>query len=521
MNRHILAWAASAAVLGVAGAAPAMAADPPATQALGQTASNQQSASSDAASTQDNPTNQNISVRVLSPGNNGPVTQTNASQALAAAGNANSTSQSATQAQGGGGGTQAVGQDAASKQTADADAASTQVKPSNQNIDVRVLSPGHNGPVSQTNASQAGALAGNKNSTSQNAAQTQGGGGGTQAVGQDADNKQNASADAHSKQVEPSNQNIGVRVLSPGDNGSVSQTNASEAGALAANHNDTTQDAKQSQGGSAPVPVRECKLDCGHGSSTGIQAVGQSAANKQDASADATSEQIHPSNVNAPVRVGSPGNDGSVDQANVSSAEALAANANGTTQSADQQQGGGGSGPAIQAAGQQASSDQKADADAESKQIGASNTNAPVRVLSAGGGGSVEQLNASGAIALAGNENATAQGARQVQGGMRGGPAIQALGQDAGNRQHADADAESEQICPVNLNAPVWDGAQGHKDDRKAGKDEEHPMDGKDEEHPMDGKDGKDDAVMQANLSWAKSMAANKNRLMQWGGQVQ
>ena len=147
MNRHILAWVASAALLGAAGAAPAMADDSGATQALGQSASNQQSASSDAKSTQVNPTNQNISVRVLSPGDNGSVSQTNSSQALSAAGNLNKTSQSASQTQGGGDGTQAADQIADSKQSADADASSTQQHPSNQNIDVRVLSPGDNGSV--------------------------------------------------------------------------------------------------------------------------------------------------------------------------------------------------------------------------------------------------------------------------------------------------------------------------------------------------------------------------------------
>ena len=516
MNRHILAWAASAALLGAAGAAPAMADDSGATQALGQSASNQQSASSDATSTQVNPSNQNISVRVLSPGNDGPVTQTNSSQALSAAGNLNKTSQSASQTQGGGGGTQAADQTAASKQSADADASSKQEHPSNQNIDVRVLSPGDNGSVSQTNASQAEALAGNANKTEQTADQTQGGGGGTQAAEQQAYNHQKADADASSKQVAPSNENIGVRVLSPGDNGSVHQTNASGAAAVAGNVNKTTQDASQEQGASHPMSGDRCHSSC-DGGSTGIQALGQSAINKQDADADASSTQIHPSNVNAPVRVLSPGNDGKVEQANVSSAEALAGNANKTEQSAEQSQGGGHesaaprcdrgcgdhSGTAIQALGQEAYSDQKADADASSKQIGASNVNAPVRVGSEGDGGSVQQLNASGAVALAGNMNHTEQSAEQEQGGSGHGIAIQALGQSAGNKQHADADATSEQICPVNLNAPVYEGSKGHGKRAKAPKT------------PTGG------SVKQANLSWAASAAGNKNHLTQWGSQHQ
>jgi hypothetical protein len=615
MNRHILAWVASAALLGAAGAAPAMADDSGATQALGQSATNQQSADSDAKSTQVNPTNQNISVRVLSPGDDGSVSQTNASQALSAAGNLNKTSQSASQTQGGGGGTQAAGQTADSKQSADADASSTQLHPSNQNIDVRVLSPGDNGSVSQTNASQAEALAGNANKTEQTADQTQGGGGGTQAVGQDASNKQKADADAKSKQVEPTNQNIGVRVLSPGNDGSVKQTNASQAAAVAGNANKTTQDASQNQGASQPLlssdrcksscdggssgtqaigqdasnkqdanadasstqihpsnvnaPVRvlspgdngkveqsnvssadalavnlnkteqsgeqnqygsghsapapRCEYGCdGHGDSTGIQALGQSATNKQDANANADSKQIGASNVNAPVRVGSEGDNGKVEQANVSSAAAVAGNLNKTEQSGEQNQGGGllreaaaprcdygcgdHSGTAIQALGQQAYSDQKANADASSKQTGASNVNAPVREDSAGDNGSVKQLNASDAEALAFNVNHTDQSAQQDQSGPGHGTAIQALGQDAGNRQHADADATSEQICPVNLNAPVSVGGQDRKQKSKY------------EKAPKLSKGG---SVMQANLSRAASAAGNKNRLTQWGAQYQ
>lgn len=527
MKRHILAWAASAALIGAAGAAPAMA-DSGGTQALGQSASNQQSASSDATSTQYNPTNQNISVRVLSPGNNGPVTQTNSSQALSAAGNKNDTDQTASQTQGGGGGTQAADQSAASKQKADADATSTQIKPTNENISVRVLSPGDDGSVRQTNASEAGALAGNKNETEQTADQSQGGGSGTQAAEQSAYNDQKASADAESKQIHPTNQNIGVRVLSPGDNGSVKQTNASGAVALAGNENETTQDASQQQGGHDMRPSKDSKDSCckDHGS-TGIQALGQSAVNKQDASADATSKQIHPSNVNAPVRVGSPGDNGSVEQSNVSFAGAAAGNSNETEQNASQDQGGGypllskdscrdhcyeGDSTAIQALGQQAYSDQKAESDATSKQDGASNVNAPVRTGSPGDDkGSVEQLNASGAESFAGNSNDTEQNAEQEQHGGGYGTAIQALGQDAVNKQRADSDATSEQYCPVNLNAPVSEGdgydAKGHGYDAKDRKPEK--------------KTGKGGSVKQANLSWAKSWAGNRNSLSQWGSQQQ
>ena len=132
--------------------------------------------------------------------------------------------------------------------------------------------------------------------------------------------------------------------------------------------------------------------------------------------------------------------------------------------------------------------------------------NAPVRADSKGDNGKVEQLNASGAEALAFNVNHTDQDAEQEQGGSGHGTAIQALGQSAGNKQHADADAESEQICPVNLNAPVYEGTSDHK---KKSKDKRAS------------KASKGGSVMQANLSSAASAAGNKNHLTQWGSQQQ
>ena len=64
-----------------------------------------------------------------------------------------------------------------------------QEKPSNTNISVRVLSPGDNGPVTQSNQASSDATAANLNATKQTADQDQTGGacpcgqGGTQVVG--------------------------------------------------------------------------------------------------------------------------------------------------------------------------------------------------------------------------------------------------------------------------------------------------------------------------------------------------
>ena len=81
---------------------------------------------------------------------------------------------------------------------------------------------------------------------------------GIQAGGQEAYNKQKATSNAESKQVKPTNQNISVRVLSPGDDGDVSQTNSSTALSGAFNKNDTSQSIDQSQSGS------DCR--CSHAS---------------------------------------------------------------------------------------------------------------------------------------------------------------------------------------------------------------------------------------------------------------
>ena len=89
------------------------------------------SADATASSTQTAPTNVNASVRILSPGDNGSVSQANDSTAVAAAG--------------------ANGGDA----TALPQATSTQVDPHNVNVSIRVGSPGDDAPVTQVNSSTA------------------------------------------------------------------------------------------------------------------------------------------------------------------------------------------------------------------------------------------------------------------------------------------------------------------------------------------------------------------------------
>jgi hypothetical protein len=366
----------------------------PPIQTAGQVAASGQYADSSASSAQIAPKNTNVDVRVLSPGSNGPVTQANTSTAAAIAANANSTDQDTTQD---GSGLQQAAQTAGNLQGASATADSTQVKPENTNVDVRVLSEGDDGPVEQTNASTAAAIAANLNHTDQDVSQAADGPAG-QTAAQAALSKQGSAADATSKQIAPKNTNVGVRVLSPGNNGAVTQHNDSTAKAIAANLNKTDQDVTQA----AP----------GYGSG---QTAGQIAGNLQDARSSAQSAQIHPSNTNADVRVLSPGHSGDVTQANTSTALGVALNANKTEQEIGQQGLGDGGygccssdhkdGVAVQAAGQQAGNIQSATVCcAESIQVHPENTN-----ISTGDGGSTTQSNSSTALGVAANLNGLEQ----------------------------------------------------------------------------------------------------------------
>ena len=197
----------------------------------------------------------------------------------------------------GGGAAQGAGQFAGSGQTAGAGSGALQAGASNSGSSIRVLSPGNDGAVSQSNSTTAGALAANGNTTSQSTTQSQLGGygsGQTQIAGQAAQNKQDANADATAVQLAPSNDAQSIRVLSPGNGGNLTQSNSATAGAAALNGNETDQSTDQSQGGS------------GYGSDQ-TQIAGQAASNDQSADADATAVQVKPSNSASSIRVLSPG----------------------------------------------------------------------------------------------------------------------------------------------------------------------------------------------------------------------
>ena len=283
--------------------------------------------------------------------------------------------------------TQIAGQEAKNKQDANADATAVQKAPSNDAQSIRVLSPGNGGDLTQSNSATAGAAALNGNETDQSIDQSQGGhssapsdarkpdeksgygsdeksGYGsdkgsdyTQVAGQAASNKQDADADATAVQVKPSNSNQSIRVLSPGNDGDVSQSNNATAVGIAANGNETDQSIDQSQGGHSSAPsdarkpdAKSGKLDekSGYGSDKGsdyTQVAGQEASNKQDAERGCDGGAGEASNSNQSIRVLSPGNDGDVSQSNNATAVGIAANGNETDQSIDQSQGGHSSAP--------------------------------------------------------------------------------------------------------------------------------------------------------------------------------
>jgi hypothetical protein len=156
---------------------------------------------------------------------------------------------------------------------------------------------------------------------------------GIQAAGQEAYNLQKAESNAESTQIKPKNENISVRVLSPGNDGDVSQSNSSTALSGAFNKNDTTQSIDQSQ--------QSGRSRCGCSDGVGIQAAAQKAFNFQKADSNAESKQIHPENKTLSVRFKSPsyGHGGAVSQSNDSFAASLAANKNSLYQYLTQNQG--------------------------------------------------------------------------------------------------------------------------------------------------------------------------------------
>ena len=396
----------------------------------------------------------------------GSTTQSSGAASTGVAANAAPTAQSSSQSEGGDG-VQASQQDAQTGQAAQAASSDKQVDPSNSNISVRVLSPGSDGDVTQSNTAGSTATAANSATTTQNGQQTQSGSGsGVQSSTQNANTGQDANAASSAEQDTPSNSNISVRVLSPGSDGKVMQSNAATSAASATNTAPVTQTTTQDPSGEP--------CGCG-GSGSDVQSATQSSWIGQLSGAASSAQQESPTNSNDPVRIGSRGGGGDVSQSNTDTSTATASNSAPVTQTGTQTQSGspcrcyGSSDPAVQALGQQSKVAQLSIGESSAEQAGASNSNDPARVWSDGGGGSVRQANADSSTATASNSAPVMQSGTQAQGGALcgcgGGSTVQALGQESFIGQLAGAASSAQQVGASNADDPVrvWsDGSDGN-----------------------------------------------------------
>src|SRR4029078_10680039 len=99
-----------------------------------------------------------------------------------------------------------------------------------------------------------------------------------------ASKKRSADADAKAVQVKPTNSATSIRVLSPGDDGDVTQSNNATALAAALNGNKTDQSIDQSQGGApmAAAPSTDAQRETAPSyGSDATQIAGQSADKQQ------------------------------------------------------------------------------------------------------------------------------------------------------------------------------------------------------------------------------------------------
>jgi hypothetical protein len=147
--------------------------DEPVTAGTTQQASTEQAADAAAAATQEQPKNVVISIRINSPGNDGPISQTNVAGSAAGASNDSSTGQEGVPG----------GQQAAMNQAAAGTATATQEQPENIIIVIRINSPGDNGAIEQTNTTVAVSNAGNVSVIRQGGGSGNGGAAGGTATG--------------------------------------------------------------------------------------------------------------------------------------------------------------------------------------------------------------------------------------------------------------------------------------------------------------------------------------------------
>ena len=283
---------------------------------------------------------------------------------------------------------QSIGQSSSVGQAAFGASSATQVGASNGNDPVRIHSAGGGGSLTQSNEASSEASGTNTAPVTQTGTQTQSGSGcgcstgpAVQALGQSSEIGQLAAGLSSATQIGASNTSDPVRIASYGSDGSVSQENEAASSADASNTAPVTQTGTQTQSGS------------------GVQALGQDSSIRQAALAASAANQLPGEsrcgcggsfgNSADPVRIASDGNDGALTQHNGAASSAGATNVATPTQTGTQTQSSacGCHGLGVQALGQWSTVDQLAAALSAAKQIGASNSSAPVRIRSYGGTG--------------------------------------------------------------------------------------------------------------------------------------
>ena len=311
---------------------------PPPIQAATQSATTAQQAAALSSAQQVQPQNVNVSIRINSPGDDGDVTQTNSVGSTANAGNQATTSQTANQSPSGGGSPwwpiDPTGPEPGARTRG----------PSA--VELRRPAQPSTAPAApsttQGNTAGSEANAGNDAGTRQGSDQSQGSScgcdgsnGGVQSVNQQAGTEQAALAASKAVQVDPKNQNVSIRINSPGNDGNVTQTNSVTSTANAGNAASTEQHASQGQAAekcgcdTIPVsqdsqpqaatqpqasnqpessaPATDSAAAPASSSAPSVQSVGQDAATQQTAIAGSAAIQKGASNANYPIRINSGG----------------------------------------------------------------------------------------------------------------------------------------------------------------------------------------------------------------------
>jgi hypothetical protein len=160
-------------------------------------------------------------------------------------------------------------QQSGTDQAATAIGGATQSQPVNVVIQIRINSPGDNGPISQKNTTVAVGGASNGASSAQSAT---GSTAAPQTGAQQSTTGQNAAGTAAAAQDQPGNTVVSVRDGSPGKNGRVSQTNSADSAGTSDNEAATEQHRSASKPASARKPAGRRNTASGARASTAAAA---------------------------------------------------------------------------------------------------------------------------------------------------------------------------------------------------------------------------------------------------------